>query len=290
LLQPRVSNPLAGAKLYGTNAPALRQAQEWGTNTVNGQLMQRMGNIPSAQWIGGWSGDVATAVANISSAATSQGALPTLIAYNIPNRDCSNYSAGGATSEAAYNSWIDGFGRGLGGRKAVVVLEPDALALPCSDADLQLRYRVLSRAVDVLTAKGAIVYLDGGHSAWIDSDTMTNRLTNAGVRNARGFALNVSNFQSTAANVAYGNKLASALNTHYVIDTSRNGNGPNGEWCNPSGRALGETPTTQTASTHADAYLWLKTPGESDGSCNGGPAAGAWFSEYALGLAQRAWQ
>jgi endoglucanase len=32
----------------------------------------------------------------------------------------------------------------------------------------------------------------------------------------------------------------------------------------------------------------VKPPGESDGECNGGPAAGRWWPEYALGLAQRA--
>ena len=35
------------------------------------------------------------------------------------------------------------------------------------------------------------------------------------------------------------------------------------------------------------AYLWVKRPGESDGPCNGGPSAGQWWPEYALGLAQR---
>ena len=38
----------------------------------------------------------------------------------------------------------------------------------------------------------------------------------------------------------------------------------------------------------ADALLWVKAPGESDGSCNGGPSAGTWWTEYALGLAERA--
>ncbi|NEE07199.1 glycoside hydrolase family 6 protein, partial [Streptomyces sp. SID7499] len=75
------------------------------------------------------------------------------------------------------------------------------------------------------------------------------------------------------------------------IDTSRNGNGPytGGDpaesWCNPPGRALGEAPTTQTGDERVDAYLWIKRPGESDGDCKGGPKAGAWWPEYALGLA-----
>lgn len=76
-----------------------------------------------------------------------------------------------------------------------------------------------------------------------------------------------------------------------MVDTSRNGNGPLGAagqdaWCNPPGRALGTPPTTRTGDPLLDAYLWIKRPGESDGSCRGGPSAGTWWPEYALGLAR----
>ena len=38
----------------------------------------------------------------------------------------------------------------------------------------------------------------------------------------------------------------------------------------------------------ADAFLWVKTPGESDGTCNGGPRAGEWWADYALELSRAA--
>jgi endoglucanase len=34
--------------------------------------------------------------------------------------------------------------------------------------------------------------------------------------------------------------------------------------------------------------LWVKEPGESDGTCNNGPAAGEWWNERALELAAAA--
>jgi endoglucanase len=40
--------------------------------------------------------------------------------------------------------------------------------------------------------------------------------------------------------------------------------------------------------TSLDALLWVKLPGESDGACNGGPAAGQWWQEIALELAANA--
>ena len=57
-----------------------------------------------------------------------QRAVPVVAAYHIPLRDCSQYSAGGAQSDAAYRAWIAALAKGLGSSKAVVILEPDALA------------------------------------------------------------------------------------------------------------------------------------------------------------------
>ena len=72
-----------------------------------------------------------------------------------------------------------------------------------------------------------------------------------------------------------------------MIDTSRNGQGPfTGEqdWCNPPGRGLGTRPGTTTNQPRLDAFLWVKTPGESDGECRGGPPAGQWFAASAADL------
>jgi endoglucanase len=78
-----------------------------------------------------------------------------------------------------------------------------------------------------------------------------------------------------------------------VVDTSRNGAGPAPDaplnWCNPSGRALGVPPTTATAGAHADAYLWIKRPGDSDGACGrGDPGPGHFVNQYAIDLARAA--
>ena len=86
---------------------------------------------------------------------------------------------------------------------------------------------------------------------------------------------------------ALGKRGVKAKNRHYVIDTSRNGRATAGaQWCNPPGQGLGVKPRWVGAK-RLDAYLWIKRPGESDGSCNGGPAAGSWWTEYALGLVAR---
>ena len=52
---------------------------------------------------------------------------PVLVVYDIPGRDCAQYSAGGALDEADYEAWISAFAAGIGSSSAVVILEPDAL-------------------------------------------------------------------------------------------------------------------------------------------------------------------
>ncbi len=146
---------------------------------------------------------------------------------------------------------------------------------------------LLTYAITTLKSKPNIaVYLDAGHSGWKSVDEMSDLLNKAGIAKANGFALNTSNYSPTASEINYGKQISAKTgNKHFVIDTSRNGNGSNGEWCNPGGRALGEKPSTTTNEPLVDAFLWVKAPGESDGQCNGGPSAGTWWNSYALGLA-----
>jgi endoglucanase len=286
---------LVGARIWhNPDSPARRQADAWrSSRPSDAAMMDRIASQPIAQWIGGWTGDVRSHVRNIVSRAANEGTVPVFVAYNIPHRDCGGYSASGAQSTAAgYRSWIRDVAAGLGGGKAVVVLEPDAVAqMSCLPAAGQEeRLELLRDAVDLLKAAGAAVYVDAGNARWVGAAEMAARLKRAAIDEADGFALNVSNFIGTAANVAYGEAVSARLaGKHFIIDTSRNGMGgtSDGQWCNPSGQALGQAPTTRTGHRLVDAYLWIKYPGESDGPCNGGPNAGSWWPDYALGLAQR---
>jgi endoglucanase len=125
----------------------------------------------------------------------------------------------------------------------------------------------------------------------LSADEAATLLKQVGISDADGFALNTSNYQSTPANIAYGQKIRSQVgNKSFIVDTSRNGIDPNGntEWCNPRNRALGRVPTFDTGTDGVAAFIWGKRPGESDGSCNGGPAAGNWWREIAIELAKNA--
>lgn len=283
----------AGPLYVDPDSPARRQAATWASaRPADAATLDRLGDQPQAAWFGDWNPDVAWDVGQHVSRAAAVGAVPVLVAYDLPLRDCGSYSGGGAGSPGDYRSWVDALARGIGERAAVVVLEPDALALTSclSAAQQEERIGLLRHAVQTLKARpGVDVYIDAGHAGWVPVLDMAARLTRAGIAQADGFALNVSNFGDTAGETRYGQELARAMGrTHFVIDTSRNGLGSNGEWCNPAGRAVGTAPTTDTGDELVDAFLWVKRPGESDGTCNGGPSAGSWWPDYALGLAQRA--
>jgi len=227
-----------------------------------------------------------------ASMADSATALPIFVIYGITDRDCggsdanAGQSAGGLTP-AQYLTWVEQIAAGIGKGRAIVILEPDSIALSVACTDPEGRLRLVSRALDRLDASGAIVYLDGGHSDWLPARQMAELLRTAGVDRARGFATNVSNTQTTEAEHAYAARVSAVLGgSHAVIDTSRNGSGPpaDGEWCNPPGVTLGERPKPITDDL-LDAVLWMKPPGESDGRCNGGPPAGDWWAGQAVALA-----
>ena len=464
----------------------------------NAGLLTAMEAVPSAVWLDGetaaqaaepgnqgWEqadADVTRQVRLTLAAASLEHAVPVFVAYNIPGRDCSQYSSGGAPTDAAYEAWIDAIGSALGHAKAVVLEEPDALAnLPgyCGSAyasafpDITNTTRVddIRYAVSTLEKDpGISLYLDAGNSAWQNAGGMAETLTAADIQQTQGFVLNISNYQYDANSDYYGTwvssciayatvneaqtpadalagvaafsgtstptgafaspgsstagppggcatqywnggapgttiaslagpyvgvalspysdwsetsttpdlntsgidaSYASALGgtvpaTHFIVDTSRNGLGPDsmqgyaaapydqpagvtgslasGDWCNPPSAGLGIKPTAAAGVSLSsldsylpaspplvDAYLWVKTPGQSDGQCDaaGGvrtwddaadtppvagwpgsssatfqtfdplwslqtdsvftdPAAGAWFSQQALSLAQHA--
>ncbi|MER6365022.1 glycoside hydrolase family 6 protein [Kitasatospora sp. NPDC001527] len=262
--------------------------------TAEADTLLRIAAQPSSQWLGDQAArDIAD---QVSRRAAEVDRTPVFVVYNIPHRDCGLYSAGGASDAAAYRAWITGLAEAIGDRRAWVVLEPDAIAHTLDSCGVKgdaaaERYALLAFAVQELKKRPQVrVYLDAGNPGWTqDERALAEALRRSGIAAADGFAVNVSNFFTTERNAAFGAQLSALLDgKHFVVDTSRNGNGPlDAEaWCNPPGRALGAPPTTETGRPGVDAYLWIKNPGESDGECGRGePAAGQFWLPYALGLA-----
>jgi endoglucanase len=285
--------PYAGRALYvdPTTATAAVAASTADPNSTS--VLMRLAGVPQATWLTG--GTPASAAGMIAARVKAAGAAVTqFVVYDIPHRDCTGgESSGGASTATAYQAYVAAVAAAVKGAHAVVVLEPDALAdLDCLSAAQQTeRLSSLRQATQMLTSAGAQVYLDGGHAGWHSATTMAERLSKAGVGYARGFALNISGFDPVAAELRYGTSISAQVGwKRFVVDTSRNGTNPAvSGWCNPAGAALGPLPGTATGTTAADAFLWIKHPGESDGQCGTSSLpAGEFDVSLALALAHTA--
>ncbi|MCW2746971.1 MAG: hypothetical protein JWP10_113 [Nocardioidaceae bacterium] len=255
---------------------------------------KKLAKTPQALWVtDGYTVDkVKGVMQTYAKLAAKKKKTPVIAIYGIPNRDCGGFSSGGLTS-AEYKRWIAKIASGLKNQKAIAILEPDAVAQAaqsahCNDAD---RAGLMRYATRKLTKAGVWVYIDAGHSNWLSAATMAAGLKASGIAGARGFSTNVSSYQPTANEVAYAELLRAELRKlgitgkHYVVETARNGAGAafNSDFCNPPQARIGTKPRT-IAQGAFDAMLWVKHPGESDGTCNGGPNPGVWWPDNALQL------
>jgi endoglucanase len=220
----------------------------------NAALLQKMVSKGHAVWlVGGTPADVKKLAKKTMRRAHAKHQIPVFALYNIPGRDCSGYSAGGATDAASYAAWIEGVAEGIGAGKALVILEPDSLGLlpqtDCGSTDFTDadRYAELSGALDRLNQLGNVsVYLDATHSNWMAVPKISTRLITAGVARAAGFFLNASNYQYTANLVQYGTWISKCIANGVTdcADIYWNGGPPN--WVGVSMSPFGQWSDTAT--------------------------------------------
>jgi len=229
-------------------------------------------------------------------------------------------------------------------QKVAVILEPDSLPnlvtnieVPACAAAEQIYRRGVAYAITKLSMPNVFIYLDAAHAGWLGwpknlpkAVTVFKEVITAagGPDRIRGFALNVSNYDPPrepkakksgpddpsqdelgyAADLAAGLAKVGITGKGYIIDTSRDGKSEirstPGNWCNVKGAGLGERPKAAPA-PNIDAYFWVKTPGESDGTADrkaarfdencvsddamsGAPEAGELFAPYLIDLAKNA--
>ncbi len=292
----RPTSPLPGADLwvnpYSSASWAVDELRDAGDDQ-GAEAIARLAEVPTATWMGGET-DTRVKATQLTTDAQKAGDVPVLVAYNLPERDCGQYSRGGAGSPEQYLGWTRELVAGIGDRPAVVVLEPDAIAhaiVGCDGGQMATeRYALLSEAVDLYAESPNVgLYIDAGNASWVpDTAKVADALRDSGIDRAAGFSLNVSNFEPTEVSTRYGKEVSSLLggDVPFVVDTSRNGaDVEDGDWCNPSAARLGEEPTAQTDDTLVHGLLWVKVPGDSDGTCKAGaPPAGLWWQSFADSL------
>jgi endoglucanase len=314
---PGSPNPLAGLPWFVDHewGPAWREHRHLLKLGRRGEagLMLKLAEQPQFKWFGRSSGTASpyrTMRGYFERMDQSMpGAVPQIVSMRHEGNDCGpHYTGGGARGDELTRSWWRGFARAVGDRRVVIAFEPDSLGtVGCLAASRQgARLRLLREGVDILSAlPNATIYLDAGASDWQGPAETARKLRAIGVDKVRGFMLNATHMDWTAANIRHGLKVSHLVGGKpFIINTSHNGNGAvhyrrwidrsrhlwrqETVWCNPPNSAAGSAPTTNTANPKVDAYLWVERPGYSNGRCNGGPKTGVWWPERALALARRA--
>lgn len=186
-----------------------------------------------------------------------------------------------ASQIADYKQWIQEFAAGIGDSRVILLLQPDMPFTLCLPHHSQIDLQLISWTVSQFSALShTTVYIDAGAADWAKPSTMASMLKRAGVANARGFALNLTHFDSTPRQVAYGKKIVALLarmhvpGVHFAVNTAQNGRPftTQAHWreflkgtvcASRSSRAcvtLGQPPTTNTGTPLCDAFLWFGRP------------------------------
>ncbi|KAI0538858.1 1, 4-beta cellobiohydrolase [Xylaria digitata] len=157
-------------------------------------------------------------------------------------------------------------------------------------------------ALKSLNLPNVVMYVDAGHGGWLGWDAnlkpgaeqLAKVYKNAGSpKQVRGIASNIAGWNawdlspgefSSASDAKYNacqneklyvQKFGAALKTaghpnHAIVDTGRNAvtglREEWGNWCNVDGAGFGVRPTSSTGEELADAFVWGKPGGESDGT------------------------
>jgi cellulose 1,4-beta-cellobiosidase len=350
-------NPFEGAQIYVNPDYAKTVEGLAAAHPADAALLKKMAALPTAIWLS-WIADTKNVPRYLDDALQQQKAggqpvVSVFVVYDLPNRDCNAESSAGempATEggEGRYqHEYVDVIAAALAAhpdQRIVLILEPDSLANlvtnlenpKCQTAE-GIYKRGIAYAIAKLSLPNVFIYLDAAHAGWLGWPRNLAKsvplykevLTMAGgADRIRGFAMNVSNYDSAkdptnpprdlaaAPNdeLGYAADLSKALTKAgitgkgFIIDTGRNGKAhirtSVGNWCNIKGAGLGERPRAAPAPL-VDAYLYVKVPGESDGIADpkasrfdkncvsddatpGAPQAGEMFDSYLITLLKNA--
>lgn len=311
---PVLPNPLEGLSWFvdKTWAPQYHQYAKYVRRGQRGKaaLMAKIALQPQFKWFGRWNeddkGGTEGAARNYVARVQEEqpGSVPQIAILRHQGKAChKRYTAGGPAEDARTMRWYDDFARGLADARVVIGFEPDSLGtIDClAVSRRRARLNVLRYGVDVLSRlPNATVYIEAGAADWEPAERTAKQLRYIGIHKVRGFMLNVTHDDWTAANIKHGLDISRRVGgKHFIINTGSNGRGPvhyrrlitrnPPRWrratvfCHPLKRGLGIAPTTRTHSGKVDAYLYIGRPGFSGGSCNGGPLPiGSWWEESAL--------
>jgi endoglucanase len=204
----------------------------------------------------------------------------------------------GSWNVGSDESWYRQLARGIGSARMLAIAQIDLPFALCSSSSAP--EQITGYGAETLSAlPHTTVYIDAGAAEWEPATRMANLLIRSGIRHARGFSLDDTQYGSTSLELQYGAQIIAALNAdgvsgkHFVVDTDENGQpylaGQVSVGSNYTPRCTTRTqtlcqrtgipPTTQvanprwqlsaadahTAADDADGYVWSGAPWDVNG-------------------------
>ena len=159
------------------------------------------------------------------------GATPVFTVLRHQGKQCNaRYDGGGVAEDEATKAWYRDLAGAIGDQRVVIAYEPDSIGtIEClARSRRQARKDLLRYGVDVLSnLPNATIYLEGTASDWKSARFTASMLRYIGVAKVRGFMLNVTHYDWTSKNIAYGRKVSKLVGGKpFVVSTSYNGRGP----------------------------------------------------------------
>ena len=209
------------------------------------------------------------------------------------------WSGQGSWNVGDTERWYSELAAGIGPARALVILQID---LPFAARTSNQQPEEIDRyGAKVLSANPhTTVYIDAGAFGWLSPSQQGALLISNGIRYARGFAVNDTQYGSTGQELEYGAQIVSYLKAHgiagkhFLVNTAQNGqpylagqvSGPSNDTPRCSSRSqtrcqrTGIPPTTNVANPHwglsgkdaaiarkeADGYVWSSQPWDVNGA------------------------
>ena len=233
-------NPLRGARWGVYQGPAemawrpYTRAKGWFK-----AMLARIALAPKAKWFGSWipdgeiEGKVRDYVTNAQ--AGDPDALVQLTFFRVSpweQEACRRLPT--AAEEASFRRWTEAFARGIGSANAAVVMQPDGPFQMCAPGGSEALKDMVGWATRTLEAlPRTSVYIEVGSAGWnhLDTDEAVALLRGSGIDVARGFHMNVTHYEGTPRQIAFGAEVVDALaaagypGKHFTVDTAQNGRG-----------------------------------------------------------------
>jgi len=287
-------------------------------------LLGKLENVPRTDWLGYWIGvrQIKSWTAQVVTG-FQNGNPNALAAFNTfelhPWDTAAGHGVWHAPTKGVWNvksdeAWYRNMAAGIGKARAMVIVQAD---LPFDwKLPSPVPAQINSYAVKTLAAlPRTTVYIDGGTFGWLKPEHLAKLLVSNGIRNARGFALDDTDYDPTATEDKFGATVVQDLaklgvpGKHFIVDTDENGQPYKPQQvklarlrgindappCHGSIQTVcqrtGILPTTNVASPkwrlgaaasaaakrYCDAYIWSGRPWDVDG--------GPYRTQYALWLA-----